>query len=54
MAERIYAAVGFRDLGRVLEYVPADRKLRGLWPVRRGRSLLVRGFSVVLEAWRGR
>jgi GNAT superfamily N-acetyltransferase len=22
MAERIYAAVGFRDLGRILEYVP--------------------------------
>jgi len=25
MAERVYAAVGFRDLGRFLEYVPADR-----------------------------
>jgi GNAT superfamily N-acetyltransferase len=24
MAERVYAAVGFRDLGRILEYVPAD------------------------------
>jgi predicted GNAT family acetyltransferase len=23
MAERIYAAVGFRDLGRILEYEPA-------------------------------
>jgi len=23
MAERVYAAVGFRDLGRILEYVPA-------------------------------
>jgi ribosomal protein S18 acetylase RimI-like enzyme len=22
MAERLYAAVGFRDLGRILEYVP--------------------------------
>jgi predicted GNAT family acetyltransferase len=22
MAERIYAAVGFRDLGQILEYVP--------------------------------
>jgi predicted GNAT family acetyltransferase len=22
MAERVYAAVGFRDLGRFLEYVP--------------------------------
>jgi hypothetical protein len=22
MAERIYAAIGFRDLGRFLEYVP--------------------------------
>lgn len=24
MAERVYAAVGFRDLGRILEYVPVD------------------------------
>jgi GNAT superfamily N-acetyltransferase len=24
MAERVYAAVGFRDLGRILEYVPAE------------------------------
>ena len=24
MAERVYAAVGFRDLGRILEYVPAN------------------------------
>ena len=23
VAERVYAAVGFRDLGRILEYVPA-------------------------------
>ena len=23
MAERVYAAVGFRDLGRILEYVPS-------------------------------
>jgi hypothetical protein len=23
MGERLYAAVGFRDLGRILEYVPA-------------------------------
>jgi len=22
IAERVYAAVGFRDLGRILEYVP--------------------------------
>ena len=22
MAERVYAAIGFRDLGRILEYVP--------------------------------
>jgi len=22
MAKRVYAAVGFRDLGRILEYVP--------------------------------
>ena len=25
MAERVYAAVGFRDLGRFLEYVPPRR-----------------------------
>ncbi|MGZ6564523.1 MAG: GNAT family N-acetyltransferase [Solirubrobacteraceae bacterium] len=25
MAERVYAAVGFRDLGRIVEYVPQDR-----------------------------
>ena len=25
MAERVYAAVGFRDLGRILEYVPPQR-----------------------------
>ena len=25
MAERLYAAVGFRDLGRILEYVPQQR-----------------------------
>ena len=25
MAERVYAAAGFRDLGRILEYVPAQR-----------------------------
>ena len=24
MAERVYAAVGFRDLGRILEYVPQE------------------------------
>ena len=24
MAQRVYAATGFRDLGRILEYVPAD------------------------------
>jgi len=24
MAERVYAAVGFRDLGRILEYVPVE------------------------------
>jgi GNAT superfamily N-acetyltransferase len=24
MAERVYAAVGFRDLGRILEYGPAE------------------------------
>jgi GNAT superfamily N-acetyltransferase len=26
MAERVYAAVGFRDLGRILEYVPAKEE----------------------------
>jgi ribosomal protein S18 acetylase RimI-like enzyme len=26
MAERIYAAVGFRDLGRILEYVPSQQR----------------------------
>jgi ribosomal protein S18 acetylase RimI-like enzyme len=25
MAERVYAGVGFRDLGRILEYVPAQK-----------------------------
>jgi hypothetical protein len=25
MAGRTYAALGFRDLGRILEYVPQDR-----------------------------
>ena len=28
MAERVYAAVGFRDLGRILEYVPRQRETR--------------------------
>jgi hypothetical protein len=26
MAERVYAAVGFRDLGRILEYVPREAR----------------------------
>jgi ribosomal protein S18 acetylase RimI-like enzyme len=26
MAERLYAAVGFRDLGRILEYVPPQAR----------------------------
>jgi GNAT superfamily N-acetyltransferase len=26
MAERVYAAVGFRDLGRILEYVPVEEQ----------------------------
>jgi ribosomal protein S18 acetylase RimI-like enzyme len=26
MAERVYAAVGFRDLGRILEYAPPKRR----------------------------
>jgi hypothetical protein len=25
MAEGVYQAVGFRDLGRILEYVPGER-----------------------------
>ena len=29
MAERVYRAVGFRDLGRILEFVPAERNARG-------------------------
>jgi ribosomal protein S18 acetylase RimI-like enzyme len=28
MAESVYAAVGFRDLGRILEYVAADPAVR--------------------------
>jgi ribosomal protein S18 acetylase RimI-like enzyme len=28
MAERVYAAVGFQDLGRILEYVKRDRPVR--------------------------
>jgi hypothetical protein len=28
MAERVYAAVGFRDLGRILEYVPREARSR--------------------------
>ena len=28
MAERMYAAVGFRDLGRIIEYVPRQRRNR--------------------------
>jgi GNAT superfamily N-acetyltransferase len=27
MAERVYAAVGFRDLGRILEFAPPERRL---------------------------
>lgn len=29
MAERVYAAVGFRDLGRILEYIPIERGAPG-------------------------
>jgi predicted GNAT family acetyltransferase len=29
MAERVYAAVGFRDLGRILEYVPRKESRDG-------------------------
>jgi hypothetical protein len=29
MGERVYAAAGFRDLGRILEYVPPVRKEAG-------------------------
>jgi hypothetical protein len=28
MAERVHAAVGFRDLGRILEYVPREARSR--------------------------
>jgi ribosomal protein S18 acetylase RimI-like enzyme len=28
MAERVYRAVGFRDLGRILEFVPGERRSR--------------------------
>jgi hypothetical protein len=27
MAERLYAAIGFRHLGRILEYVPSRRRV---------------------------
>ena len=42
MAERVYAAVGFRDLGRLLEYAPPPRR-QSTWrtalpPIRRSRS----------------
>ena len=30
MAERVYGTVGFRDLGRILEYVPPGRRTRRL------------------------
>jgi predicted GNAT family acetyltransferase len=26
MAERVYAGVGFRDLGRILEYAPSEQR----------------------------
>jgi hypothetical protein len=29
MAEGLYAAIGFRDLGRILEYVPSGNALSG-------------------------
>jgi hypothetical protein len=28
MAERVYGAVGFRDLGRIIEYVPPQKLIR--------------------------
>jgi ribosomal protein S18 acetylase RimI-like enzyme len=34
MAEHVYAAVGFRDLGRILEYVPRKESDDGRGPVR--------------------
>jgi GNAT superfamily N-acetyltransferase len=34
MAERVYAAVGFRDLGRFMEYVPRHSTRRGAAPQR--------------------
>jgi hypothetical protein len=32
MAERVYAAVGFRDLGLILEYVPGTEGADELTP----------------------
>jgi ribosomal protein S18 acetylase RimI-like enzyme len=39
MAERLYAGIGFRDLGRILEYTPSGAVKIG--PVGRGRHLCV-------------
>ena len=33
-AERVYTAVGFRDLGRILEYVPSTRVRPERWSCR--------------------
>jgi GNAT superfamily N-acetyltransferase len=38
MAERVYAAVGFEDLGRILEYAPPDPPLSGPRPARPGSA----------------
>jgi ribosomal protein S18 acetylase RimI-like enzyme len=38
MAERLYAAAGFRDLGRILEYVPPAQVPRSVSPRRRGEG----------------
>jgi GNAT superfamily N-acetyltransferase len=37
MAERVYAAVGFRDLGRLLEYVPPTTAAGSNWTIACGR-----------------
>jgi hypothetical protein len=44
MAERVYAAVGFRDLGRILEYVPRhDRRDESIDVVRKVDPHATRG-----------
>jgi ribosomal protein S18 acetylase RimI-like enzyme len=38
IAERVYASVGFRDLGRILEFVPPQPEPRDPWPPKPARS----------------